>query len=121
VLWHGKVRLDDGTGVDVGEIPISVESGNPSATSFWTYEGQVLSGQSGNNLVSEWTAAGDPTAGQCADRLRTQPTERIKGYHAGLRICVHGLFDQRIGYAKVLSYNGHSSQVDIVVWAAQLE
>jgi len=121
VLWHGKVRLDNGTGVDVGEIPISVESENTLATSFWMYEGQALSGQSGNNLLSEWTAAGDPTAEQCAERLRTQPIERIKGYRAGLRICVHGLFDKRVGYAKVLSYDGHSSQVDIVVWATQLD
>jgi hypothetical protein len=120
VLWHGKLRLTDGVGVDVGNLPVSVES-NSLATSFWLYEGQALSGQSGNNLLSEWTAAGDPTPDQCAEQLRTQPIERIKGYRAGLRMCLHGLFDKRIGYAKVISYNGSASQVEITIWAAQLE
>lgn len=120
VLWHGRLRLNDGDGVDVGSLPVSVES-NPAATSFWLYQGQALSGQSGNNLLSEWTAAGDPTPDQCAEQLRTQPIERIKGYHAGLRMCLHGLFDKRLGYGKVISYDGSASQVEITIWAAQLD
>jgi hypothetical protein len=110
-----------GEGVDVGTLPISVEGSNPFATSFWQYEGEAQSGQSGSNLLSEWTGPADPTAGQCAEQLRTQPVERIHSYRTGLRMCTHGLFDERIGYAKVLSYDGSTSQVDITVWSLQFD
>jgi hypothetical protein len=121
VLWHGKVRLSDGEGVDVGELPIRVEGSNSSATSFWQYDGAAHSGQSGNNLLSEWTGPADPTAAQCDEQLRTQPVERINGYRTGLRLCTHGLFDERIGYAKVVSYDGSTSQVDLTVWSLQFD
>ena len=122
VLWHGQMTLtdnSDGPGVDVGEVPPQVNENGPGVTSFWLYEGQFQTGQSAANLLGEWSSASPPTVDQCADVLRTAPVEKIS-YHSGLQFCTHGLFDRRIGFVRVLSYDGTTANIDVTIWNDQL-
>jgi hypothetical protein len=122
VLWRGRVRLPSRAGVDVGDetTPPKVETYNSFATSFIQRDGEARTGQSDNNLLSEWTTPGDPTPTQCVERLRTQPTETIGGYRKGLRFCTHGLFDQRVAFVRVLSYTGGASEVELTIWGQHM-
>ena len=122
VLWHGQMTLTDngdGPGVDVGEVPPQVNENGPGTTSFWLYQGQFETGQDAENLMGEWVSASPPTVDQCAGVLRTAPVEKIS-YHAGLQFCTHGLFDRRIGFVRVLSYDGNKAQIDVTIWNEQL-
>lgn len=117
VVWQGTVRLTDGNGVDLGSVPVKVEA--LASTSFWVYQGQVLTSQDGNNLMAEWTGSAAPTADDCANLLNTQPVEALD-LHAGLQICAHGLFERRVGFAQISSYDGNVAQVSITVWSRTL-
>ena len=122
VLWHGQMTLtdnSDGPGVDVGEVPPRVNENGPGVTSFWLYEGQFETGQSAENLMGEWSSSTPPTMDQCANVLRTAPVEKIS-YHSGLQFCTHGLFTRRVGFVRVLSYNGSTANIDVTIWNEQL-
>lgn len=122
VLWHGQMTLtddSDGPGVDVGEVPPQINQNGPGSTSFWLYQGQFETGQDAENLMGEWDSASAPTVDQCAGVLRTAPVEKISA-RSGLQFCTHGLFDRRIAFVHVLSYDGNKAQIDVTIWNEQL-
>lgn len=111
-----RVSDQDGSGVDVGSLPLTVGT---DATSFWAYSGQILAGGLGSLVIAEWTGSDAPTADGCANLLRTQPTKAL-GNHQGLRFCAEGLTTQRIAAGEVLSYDGTVSEIHVTVWDEQL-
>lgn len=118
VVWQGTVRIDDGNGVDIGNLPVKVED-VPGSSSFWLYGGELQAGQEGQNIISEWTGNGTPSAADCASLLNTQPIE-ILGVHADLKFCTHGLMTRRLGFAQITSYDGNTAQVAITIWSDNL-
>jgi hypothetical protein len=112
-----RVSEQDGSGVDVGGLPLTISTNGVS--SFWAATGEIRGGVSETTVIAAWSGPGPPNAVGCENLLRTQPVSGI-GNHAGLQFCMEGVFTHRVAAGNVLSYDGTVSEVQVTVWDALL-